>query len=44
MIKSTSVLSDSDWKNLNGNETYVLMLRNKVKIEIEKQDVDYLLG
>ena len=44
MIKSTSVLSDSDWKNLNGNETYVLMLRNKVKIEIEKEDVDYLLG
>ena len=44
VIKPTSILSDSDWQNLNGNETYVQMLRNKVKIEIQKQEVEYLMG
>lgn len=36
MIKFTSILSDIDWKNLGGNEVYVTMLRNKVKVEIPK--------
>ena len=36
MIKFTSILSDRDWKNLGGNEVYVAMLRNKVKIDIHK--------
>lgn len=36
MIKFTSILSDIDWKNLGGNEVYVTMLRNKVKIELHK--------
>jgi|TARA_B100002019_G_C21208038_1_gene567798 hypothetical protein len=36
MIKSTSVLTHSDWKNLHGNDVYVQMLRNKVKVQIEK--------
>ena len=44
MIKNTSVLSESDWKNLNGNEVYVQMLRNKVVIEISKVNVDAILG
>lgn len=44
MIKNTSVLSESDWKNLNGNEVYVQMLRNKVVVEISKVNVDAILG
>lgn len=44
MIKSTTVLSDSDWQNLNGNEVYVQMLRNKVVVEISKVNVDAILG
>ena len=36
MISYTSVLTREDWKNLHGNEIFVTMLRNKVKVEIEK--------
>tara|TARA_B100000927_G_scaffold289993_1_gene287746 strand:+ start:78 stop:416 length:339 start_codon:yes stop_codon:yes gene_type:complete len=36
MISYTSVLTREDWKNLHGNEVFVTMLRNKVKVEIEK--------
>jgi len=36
MINYTTVLTREDWKNLHGNEVFVTMLRNKVKVEIEK--------
>jgi hypothetical protein len=36
MISYTSVLTREDWKNLHGNEIFITMLRNKVKVEIEK--------
>ena len=37
-ISYTKVLTDSDWENLHGNEVYVSMLRNKVKVLIEKDE------
>tara|TARA_R110001592_G_scaffold162409_1_gene395601 strand:+ start:1598 stop:1936 length:339 start_codon:yes stop_codon:yes gene_type:complete len=37
MISFTTVLNDEDWRNLNGNEVYVTMLRNKVKVELDKE-------
>jgi hypothetical protein len=36
MINYTTVLTKEDWQNLHGNEVFVTMLRNKVKVEIEK--------
>jgi hypothetical protein len=50
MIKDTKLLSDADWKNLHGNELFVAMLRNKVKLHDENKPkeqpltdvVDYL--
>ncbi len=36
MISETSVLTREDWANLNGNDVYVQMLRNKVKVTIDK--------
>jgi len=38
MIKKTTVLNDSDWKNLHGNEVFVNMLRNKVICELKKDN------
>ena len=38
MISYTTVLTRDDWKNLHGNEVYVTMLRNKVKVIIEKDE------
>ena len=35
-INYTTLLSNLDWENLNGNDTYVQMLRNKCKVSIEK--------
>lgn len=32
MIRETKLLSDNDWVYLAGNELYVSMLRNKVKL------------
>lgn len=31
-IKDSKVLSNGDWVNLNGNDLYVCMLKNKVKV------------
>ena len=36
MISYTKVLTTSDWENLHGNDIYITMLRNKVKVLIEK--------
>lgn len=36
MINYTTVLTREDWQNLHGNEIFVQMLRNKVKVEIYK--------
>ena len=36
MINYTSVLTNEDWTNLHGNELYVVMLRNKVRVQINK--------
>ena len=33
MIKNTTMLSEADWENLNGNDLFVSMLRNKVILE-----------
>ena len=48
-IKDSKLLSDSDWTNLHGNELFVSMLRNKVKLHDDKSKdepytdvVDYL--
>mgnify|MGYP001191104078 CR=1 FL=1 len=38
MISYTTVLTRDDWKNLHGNDVYVTMLRNKVKVIIEKDE------
>ena len=35
MIKRTKVLSDADFRNLNGNNVYVTMLQNKVSVTDE---------
>lgn len=35
-ISRTTVLSQTDWQNLHGNELYIQMLRNKLKVEIEQ--------
>ena len=32
MIKETKLLSDNDWVCLSGNDLYISMLRNKVKL------------
>jgi len=37
MISYTTVLTRDDWKNLHGNEVFVQMLRNKIKVYIEKE-------
>jgi len=36
MISKTTILSEEDWQNLNGNEVFVTMLRNKLKCSIDK--------
>jgi len=36
MIKKTTLLSESDWHNLHGNDIYVKMLRNKVQCDLGK--------
>jgi hypothetical protein len=36
MISYSTVLNSEDWKNLNGNDLFVQMLRNKVIVEIPK--------
>ena len=38
MISYTKVLTSTDWANLHGNEVYVNMLRNKVKVLIDKDE------
>jgi|TARA_R110001592_G_scaffold309922_4_gene584458 hypothetical protein len=49
VIKETKLLSDNDWVCLAGNDLYVSMLRNKVKLHDDKSKdeaytdvVDYL--
>ena len=49
MIKETKLLSDNDWVCLAGNDLYISMLRNKVKLHDDKKKdevytdvVDYL--
>lgn len=39
MIHRTTCLSDSDWKNLHGNELYITMLRHKIRVECPKDSV-----
>ena len=42
VIKETKLLSDQDWTNLHGNELYVSMLNNKVKLHDDaKKDEPY---
>lgn len=42
MINETKLLSNTDWTNLHGNELYVTMLRNKVKLHDDfKKDEPY---
>ena len=36
IIRDHKILSDADWTNLHGNDTFVTMLRNKLFIEFEK--------
>lgn len=36
MISYSTVLNSEDWKNLNGNDLFVQMLRNKVIVELQK--------
>lgn len=35
-INYTSILTREDWANLHGNDLFVHMLRNKVRVQIEK--------
>jgi|TARA_B100001094_G_scaffold331019_1_gene397964 hypothetical protein len=49
VIKETKLLSDNDWVCLAGNDLYISMLRNKVKLHDDKKKdeaytdvVDYL--
>lgn len=36
IIADHKILSDADWSNLHGNDTFVAMLKNKLFVEIEK--------
>ncbi|MDA8842114.1 hypothetical protein N9N08_00380 [bacterium] len=38
MIKNTTMLSEADWENLNGNDLFVSMLRNKVILYMTKEE------
>ena len=40
MIKRTLLLNDGDWKNLHGNQLYMSMLRNKVKCDVDKKEME----
>ena len=39
-IKFTTCLSADDWQNLKGNDVFVTMLRNKVRVTINKTNDD----
>jgi len=39
MIKDNKILSDKDWEFLNGNDLYIVMLKNKVKVAPENKKV-----
>ena len=36
IIRDHKILSDADWTNLYGNDTFVTMLRNKLFIEFDQ--------
>ena len=41
-IKKSNSLNYEDWKNLNGNDLYITMLRHKTSVYIPKNKVDIL--
>lgn len=41
-IKQSNSLNYEDWKNLNGNELYITMLRHKTSVYIPKDKIDIL--
>lgn len=38
MIRESKILSDKDWLGLNGNDLYICMLKNKVKVSPEDKN------
>ena len=43
MIRDSKVLSEKDWLGLHGNELYICMLKNKVKVAPDDKELSQQL-
>ncbi len=43
MIKATNFIHKEDWQNLNGNDLYVSMLRNKTYADVDGDQLEQII-